>query len=788
MRSIKGFLFLLAAGNAAAQNDNLAARATADFLHVRSSGRTAVVSGLNLTRDVGRFELTEGKLYVGTPVGQRTCAALFLGKGRLRMRPSTPFEVRQLERLLEVSEVDQSFTSLFLIFTDSTMDELSRHLRFENAEIPSDVDDYFHSYGSYFADNDRECVSSFDDGMMYALLNPGISYFMAGLSTRSPSGLAGSGMFSQRWADDPLFFSIDPRGHDLEEVRLLRRNAAAKSRYWKEVISQFPQLPDTTVPSFLSLKKPTHYAVSQYRIDCAFDSKLRVRVSAEMRVTPLLPELHWIYMTLHHRLTVDSVYVNGRSVAFHKPAETSALFDDSFERQTLWIETDPDFRRQLPSTIRVVYGGEVITRIENDIYLESTITWYPNAGTRTNSTFDLTFHVPEQFTIASVGEKVAESITRHIRTSHWVLSAPSHNAGFAVGFYRQTSIRDSRIPPITVLVDVHKQGICLGSKIEDQVLADIANSYAYFQEWFGPISRKSLMAAEIAYSHGESFPGLIHLGWRTFTDRDAYGFDELFRAHEVAHQWWPGDDGYATYHDQWLGEGFAEYFGLMYMQHYRQNNDDFFRFLKEYREDLLRARKGLSEKLFGEDVVPGPIWLGHRNANSATTGDVGVVVYEKGAWVLHMLRMMMIDLNMMKEDRFRAMMRDFSESGRAGGLRTQNFQRIVDKHFSQDMSWFFDQWVYGCEIPKYEVSHRILPQKNGRFKIRFRIRPSGVPSAFHMPFPVLIDYGQKKSSRFRLLATGEPTEVETPELPLEPKEIVYNYLESVLCDLKETSW
>ncbi len=251
---------------------------------------------------------------------------------------------------------------------------------------------------------------------------------------------------------------------------------------------------------------------------------------------------------------------------------------------------------------------------------------------------------------------------------------------------------------------------------------------------------------------------------------------------------WPGGNGYATYHDRRLSEGFAEYFGLMYTQFSRENNDDFFRFLKDYRETLLNRQEGLTDKLLGEDIQLGPVWLGYRNHTSATTGGDNLVLYCKGAWVLHMLRMMAIDLNTMNEDGFRQMMKEYYESSKTHSLRTIEFQRTVEKYFGRDMQWFFDQWVYGYEIPRYEVASQIVPTKNGRHKVRLRIYQSGVTADFQMPVPILVNYGGERSSRFRIMVKGPITEVETPELPLEPRRVTFNYLESVLCDLKEKSW
>src|SRR5690606_17587366 len=147
----------------------------------------------------------------------------------------------------------------------------------------------------------------------------------------------------------------------------------------------------------------------------------------------------------------------------------------------------------------------------------------------------------------------------------------------------------------------------------------------------------------IPAGHGEAFPGLIHISQSTFQRTDASGWDYRFRAHEVAHQWW-GASGvdFLTYHDRWLSEGFADYSSLMYLQAAARDKELFAKTLRTWRADIKKH------------INAGPVWMGHRLGNAYNT-----VVYEKGAWVLHMIRNLMLDLKTMKEDRFFEMMRDF---------------------------------------------------------------------------------------------------------------------------------
>lgn len=179
----------------------------------------------------------------------------------------------------------------------------------------------------------------------------------------------------------------------------------------------------------------------------------------------------------------------------------------------------------------------------------------------------------------------------------------------------------------------------------------------------------------------------------------------------------------------------------------------------------------------------GPLWLGVR-LNSSKSSDYAILVYEKGAYVIHMLRNMLIDLKTLNDDRFIQMMKDYVQTYSGKEASTEDFKKIVDKHFGQDMSWFFNEWVYGIEIPTYVVSWTKEKTEDGKYEVTLKVKQENVSEGFKMQVPVVMNFDKDKYAIVRVMIDKPYTEVKLPRAPIEPKEIVFNPFYSVLCEVK----
>jgi len=158
--------------------------------------------------------------------------------------------------------------------------------------------------------------------------------------------------------------------------------------------------------------------------------------------------------------------------------------------------------------------------------------------------------------------------------------------------------------------------------------------------------------------------------------------------------------------------------------------------------------------------------------------DYRLQIYEKGAYVLHMLRMMLYDWDTGSDQRFRDLMREFFRDHQGGNASTEDFLAAVSKAFGQPMDWFFDQWVYGIGVPKYDADLDGR-QREGQWRLQGRIRQKRVPEGFRMPVPVRVRYKDGTTEVLRIQVDAAEVPVDLP-LRARPDKIELNPMRSVL--------
>jgi hypothetical protein len=715
--------------------------------------RTSPVSGLVLQREAGQLVFTEGSLALLTPLGGRTMGAAFKGRGTFLFSPRTEVERQQLTRLHDAPSLSVPFTEVVLLFSDSTLAELERQLTFAPGGSPN-VGGGRVSQMLDFLGDERD--HDIEPDVMLDLLN------------RASGGLFYAHIVQTK--GDPLMFLVSPREREGVELRE-RKSVGLGSGYTATSVKEAAA---TGVAAAPDRDRQGDALVRHYALDVSLPSTgsgdIGFRASARMIIAGQAPIGPWIAFGLFSKFTVDSArWADGTPAVVVKKKDSSYL----------WVRLPAVLPAGETAQLTLYYHGDLIDRYGDFFYIKASTAWYPRPlEGRSLATFEMIYHCPSNYLFASVGERMDSSTADRITTSRWVTARPIRNASFNLGMFKSYQPVEPGAPPVTLLVSESGHRTA-GSKAysAEEVGRDIARSMKLFTTLFGPPPADQFYATEIPAGHGEAFPGLIHLSAATFGMSGTKGYDEVFRSHEVAHQWWGIGVDFATYRDQWLSEGFSDFAALWYLQVVRGDVKQYFSILDQWKADLMVRR-----------AKTAPIALGYRVENPDYPGDYSLVVYEKGAWVLHMLRTLMIDLKTMNEDRFSGMMKDFYQTYRGKQASTDDFRRMVEKHTGQDMEWFFSEWVDGSAIPTYRAAYQVVQAPDGKFFVKFRVRQQDVPDGFRMYVPVSIELEKDQWVRVRKQVTGPLTEFELGPLPSKPKSVKFNDLNGVLADVKMVGW
>jgi hypothetical protein len=301
------------------------------------------------------------------------------------------------------------------------------------------------------------------------------------------------------------------------------------------------------------------------------------------------------------------------------------------------------------------------------------------------------------------------------------------------------------------------------------VAADVA---AYYTSIVGdspyPDLTLALVEKDLPGGHSPAYLAVLYQPMPTASvnwsaDPAAFiSFPEYFIAHETAHQWWGQAVGWRTYHDQWISEGFSQYFAALYA---RQRRGD----------DLFGAMLRRMTKWARDQGKAGPISLGYRLGH--IQGDSRIfraIVYNKSAVVLHMLRRLVGDEAFFRGARWLYFGSRFAKAD------TADVKAAFEKESGRDLGRFFDAWIYGSGTP--EVAFSWAPAAGGADRaVALRVEQRGKDSEF--PVTVTLRYADgstedtqvvvsERTSEFRLPIRGQLRELTLNRDGFTPLEVV----------------
>lgn len=755
-------IFLLPS-EAAAQvaSDPDAATLYADLREVSfDAARAVTIADVSLQRGPAVFYFERGVWIPLQAVTGRVTGAVFLGDGEILLEPPPGVEQDQLFKFSGERTLAAELTALYLRFTDDTAPQIAGMAIAEGQA--ADIDRARDLHQELREELLEDQGMNLEARILTDLAHGGGERFYAWIETREHGRLT---------------LRIDPTAADRYTLAHWNDRFGGRLDTW----SAFG-------PGAIDPALPEHYT-----IDVTLEGENLVEARAALRLRAMQPGQSVVRFDTSSLLEIREVL----------DADGNRLF---FAREQIGRnEWEPAITVGFPSplptdedtTVTFVYGGDIIdTASSGGFGIKAPVGWYPMLGYLKRATFDLVFRVEEDRQVLASGELIADAVTEGVRVVRFRQEIPVKLASFNYGSMSIETVEIDGAPPITVFGRALGPG---GASRMRNIGIDVGNSLNYFSQMFGPYPFPYMYATRIPYPHGQGFPGLLHLAAGTF-ERAFKGSTEAFRGHEVAHQWWGHIVGWESYRDQWLSEGFAMYSGALYAAMYYQEDEILERMTNAWRNDILgtgnvRAllgfdRYGLTPGMmrYSQGSRSGPISIGRRLASGETPVDYQILVYEKGGFVLHMLRMLFYDFGAGNDEPFRAMMRDFVATHRGGEATTEDFRRVVERHAGGDMGWFFDQWVDGTGIPTYRYAWTTERTDDGAIRLKVRVRQSVDPEGlFDMPVLLRAEFGDDPSRVVRI-RVSQAEEVFEFSLPREPTDIVLNHANSVLAEVVEEDW
>jgi aminopeptidase N len=168
------------------------------------------------------------------------------------------------------------------------------------------------------------------------------------------------------------------------------------------------------------------------------------------------------------------------------------------------------------------------------------------------------------------------------------------------------------------------------------------------------------------------------------------GQDEDLLAHEIAHQWFGDMATEKNFSNLWLSEGFATYLANIYLES-KYGTDRMDKEMKEDRQQVVDYAS-TSDRPVVDSISPYKSLL---NTNS----------YQKGGWVLHMLRRQLGD------SIFHSIIRNYYAAYAGKNADTRDFQKICEQSSGKDLRSFFQQWLYSPGLPKLQVKWKYNTKK-----------------------------------------------------------------------------
>lgn len=305
------------------------------------------------------------------------------------------------------------------------------------------------------------------------------------------------------------------------------------------------------------------------------------------------------------------------------------------------------------------------------------------------ASFEFLVTAPSHYRVVSNGVKLEEKMLGNGKKfTHWKEDTPLSTKVMVIGVARfAVKLFDDSPKDIPVSAWIYPQDSTKG-------FFDFASApeiVKFFSDYIAPFPYKKLANVQsTTIMLGMENASCIFYAENAITGERSM---EETLVHEIAHQWFGDMASEKSFAHLWLSEGFADYLTNLFIEK-KYGQEAATDRLQKAREDVIDFARNSRRPVVDSTTN----LMSLLNANS----------YQKGSWVLHMLR------NEVGDSVFQQIIRTYYNTYKGSNADTRNFEAVAEKVSGRELTWFFDQWLYEPGISKIKARWK---QENGKLFI-----------------------------------------------------------------------
>ena len=356
------------------------------------------------------------------------------------------------------------------------------------------------------------------------------------------------------------------------------------------------------------------------------------------------------------------------------------------------------------------------------------------------ATVEFIVTAPDHYQVVANGIQIEEtSIGNGFKTTHWKEDTPVSTKVMVIGVadfaVQLTGFADGNIPVYSWVYPEDRNNGFYDYAMAKDILP-------FFTSKVGPYGYKKLANVQSKTTFG----GLENANTIFYSENSVTGTrkSEGLLAHEIAHQWFGNMATEKSFGHLWLSEGFATYFTILYFEN-KYGKDTARRMLAEDRAQVIEFSRTSSKAVVDTDETD---YMNLLNPNS----------YQKGGWVLHMLRSELGDSVFWKS------IRKYYATYAGGIADTRDLQKVFEDVSGKNLKQFFDQWLYTPGQPQLHIEWRYdATAKSILIDIKQLQK-----NTFQFPLSLKLKYsaGNSKTERIFVNNTTTSLKIKTDQKPI----------------------